>query len=132
TSVSPFEATAALPSFEHSTNLIHSVLVSTSSFIPVSVVIVAITLIQSIVLNRTRYISEGSEPHLFVIALMVAHKLHDDHSVVNVAWSKVTGLPKQTVALMEREFCLALDYRLFVHQHTYDQWVDYFVLHEKL
>ncbi|KAI9202237.1 uncharacterized protein BJ171DRAFT_398801, partial [Polychytrium aggregatum] len=97
------------------------VLQATQSFIPLSVVIVALIFIRDIGVS-SHQLSGGSEPHLFLVSLMVAHKFMDDHTVVPVTWSRLSGLPQKQINKLEQQFCMAMDYNFKVEPEVFRQW----------
>ncbi|KAI9202238.1 uncharacterized protein BJ171DRAFT_476899 [Polychytrium aggregatum] len=114
--------------FQQSSELIHSVLRSTQNFIPLSVIILSLIFISDLSVSPFK-ISAGSEPHLFLVSLMVAHKFSDDYAVVSTTWSRISGLPQGQISLLERQFCQAMNYNFTVEPEVFGRWQDYFDAH---
>ncbi|KAJ2757553.1 hypothetical protein IWQ56_006231, partial [Coemansia nantahalensis] len=65
----------------------------------------------------------GSEYRMFVVALMLASKFLEDNTFTTQTWSEVSHLPARELAIMQREFLVALDHRLHVGAADYCAWV---------
>ncbi|KAI9482210.1 hypothetical protein LPJ78_001121 [Coemansia sp. RSA 989] len=65
----------------------------------------------------------GSEYRMFVVALMLASKYLEDNTFTTQTWSEVSHLPARELAIMQREFLLALDHRLHVPDSEYNAWI---------
>ncbi|KAJ2850370.1 hypothetical protein IWW36_001922 [Coemansia brasiliensis] len=65
----------------------------------------------------------GSEYRMFVVALMLASKYLEDNTFTTQTWSEVSHLPARELAIMQREFLLALDHRLHVADSEYNAWI---------
>ncbi|RCH90719.1 hypothetical protein CU098_006993 [Rhizopus stolonifer] len=66
--------------------------------------------------------AEGSEYRLFIVALMLANKFLDDHTYTNQSWSEVSGMKVEDLNIMEAEFLVAIDYKLFVRAQEFAIW----------
>jgi hypothetical protein len=74
-------------------------------------------------------------PHeVFLAALMLAHKVHEDKSASNARWSECSaipecsfaGFPNEEVNRIEREFLTWLDWDVNINADQYDRkWADY-------
>ena len=71
-----------------------------------------------------------SAPHrIFLTALNLAHKFHNDDSPENACWSQLSSIPecgflgfsKLEVNLMERQFLAVVDWKLYIDPDLYDQ-----------
>ncbi|KAG9387054.1 Cyclin [Pyrenophora tritici-repentis] len=71
----------------------------------------------------------SSTPHrVFLAALMLAHKVHNDDSANNTCWADLSVIPecsfagfsKVEVNLMERQFLAGLDWNLHINVDVYD------------
>ncbi|KAJ2144139.1 hypothetical protein IW136_001449 [Coemansia sp. RSA 678] len=65
----------------------------------------------------------GSEYRMFVVALMLASKFLEDNTFTTQTWSEVSHLPARELAIMQREFLVALDHRLHVADTEYNAWI---------
>ncbi|KAJ2368711.1 hypothetical protein H4S01_001439 [Coemansia sp. RSA 2610] len=65
----------------------------------------------------------GSEYRMFVVALMLGSKFLEDNTFTTQTWSEVSHLPARELAIMQREFLLALDHRLHVTDTEYNAWI---------
>ncbi|KAJ2708311.1 hypothetical protein H4R19_004816 [Coemansia spiralis] len=65
----------------------------------------------------------GSEYRMFVVALMLASKFLEDNTFTTQTWSEVSHLPARELAIMQREFLVALDHRLHVGVADYRAWM---------
>ena len=74
-------------------------------------------------------IGRASTPHrVFLAALMLAHKVHNDDSANNACWANFSAVPecgfagfsKVEVNLMERQFLAGLDWDVHINADMYD------------
>ncbi|CAG8441620.1 5138_t:CDS:2 [Scutellospora calospora] len=65
----------------------------------------------------------GSEYRTFTVALMLANKFLDDNTYTNKTWSEVTNIPVSEINTMEMEFLGSLNYKLYVSEKQYFEWV---------
>ncbi|KAJ3323229.1 hypothetical protein HDV06_001996 [Boothiomyces sp. JEL0866] len=72
--------------------------------------------IQGNVCNATRY-------QVFMIALILAQKMHYDQRYSNLAWSKVIPYTVKDITKMERQFLAQLQNNLFIKKEHYDMWL---------
>ncbi|KAJ2387555.1 hypothetical protein GGI23_006249 [Coemansia sp. RSA 2559] len=66
----------------------------------------------------------GSEYRVFVVALMLASKYLEDNTFTTQTWSDVSHLPARELAIMQREFLVALDHRLHVPEAEFNAWIN--------
>ncbi|KAJ2535705.1 hypothetical protein EV175_006879, partial [Coemansia sp. RSA 1933] len=66
----------------------------------------------------------GSEYRVFVVALMLASKYLEDNTFTTQTWSDVSHLPARELAIMQREFLVALDHRLHVPEPEFNSWIN--------
>ncbi|KAJ2089584.1 hypothetical protein IW138_003326 [Coemansia sp. RSA 986] len=66
----------------------------------------------------------GSEYRVFVVALMLASKYLEDNTFTTQTWSEVSHLPARELAIMQREFLVALDHRLHVPEPEFNAWIN--------
>jgi len=67
----------------------------------------------------------GSEYRLFIVSLILSNKFLDDHTFTTKTWSELSGLSIIELNIMEREFLIGLDYKMFVSHEEFLQWKDY-------
>ncbi|KAJ2777940.1 hypothetical protein GGI15_004343 [Coemansia interrupta] len=65
----------------------------------------------------------GSEYRMFVVSLMLASKYLEDNTFTTQTWSEVSQLPAKELAIMQREFLVALDHSLHVPKTEFDAWL---------
>ncbi|ORY07611.1 hypothetical protein K493DRAFT_197494, partial [Basidiobolus meristosporus CBS 931.73] len=68
---------------------------------------------------------EGSECRLFVISLIISHKMLEDSTYTNQTWSELTRIPVSELNQMEAEFLHSIKYRLHIPEEEYSQWLLY-------
>ncbi|KAK9700669.1 hypothetical protein K7432_012083 [Basidiobolus ranarum] len=68
---------------------------------------------------------QGSECRLFVISLILAHKLLEDYTYTNQTWSQIARIPLEEINHMEREFLISIQFNLHVSEEEYAQWLLY-------
>ncbi|ORX92588.1 hypothetical protein K493DRAFT_193245, partial [Basidiobolus meristosporus CBS 931.73] len=68
---------------------------------------------------------QGSECRLFVVSLILAHKMLEDCTYTNQTWSQITRIPLADINHMEREFLLSIQFDLHVPEEEYAQWLLY-------
>ncbi|ORX94385.1 hypothetical protein K493DRAFT_187629, partial [Basidiobolus meristosporus CBS 931.73] len=68
---------------------------------------------------------KGSEYRLFVAALILAHKVLDDHTYTNLTWSQISRIPIERINHLEREFLKSIQFDLYVSEEEYAQWLLY-------
>ncbi|CAO3591402.1 unnamed protein product [Absidia cylindrospora] len=66
--------------------------------------------------------AQGSEYRLFVVALLLANKFHDDNTFTNKTWADVSGMKLHELDIMELEFLSVLDFKLFIRKEEFDNW----------
>ncbi|CAO3647123.1 unnamed protein product [Cunninghamella echinulata] len=99
----------------------HQILVVTQ--LSESVVILSLKYIAILLQNNPRIQgADGSEYRLFIVALLLANKFHDDNTYTNKTWSDISRMEINELNIMEFEFLDVLRYRLFVQKEEYDQW----------
>ncbi|KAI9299925.1 hypothetical protein BJ944DRAFT_244695 [Cunninghamella echinulata] len=99
----------------------HQILVVTQ--LSESVVILSLKYIAILLQNNPRIQgADGSEYRLFIVALLLANKFHDDNTYTNKTWSDISRMEISELNIMEFEFLDVLRYRLFVQKEEYDQW----------
>ncbi|KAI8340151.1 cyclin-domain-containing protein [Chlamydoabsidia padenii] len=88
-----------------------------------SVVILSLKYIAKL-LQKSPHIqgAEGSEYRLFIVALMLANKFHDDNTYTNKTWSDVSGMKLYELDIMELEFLFQIDFGLFIPRVEFDSW----------
>jgi hypothetical protein len=64
---------------------------------------------------------------MYITALMIAHKYHQEPAMKNVAWSNLTRLDLNEVNEMERQFLKLIQYNLHVSVTEYQLFVDRFL-----
>ncbi|RKO84231.1 hypothetical protein BDK51DRAFT_31710, partial [Blyttiomyces helicus] len=67
---------------------IHRLLRSTSKSVPLPTILVSLLYISRVAKRGAQRPARGSEPHLMCVALLLAHKAHDDHAFSNRTWGK--------------------------------------------
>ncbi|KAI9203771.1 uncharacterized protein BJ171DRAFT_475476 [Polychytrium aggregatum] len=129
----PIDPQALAAARELSANLVHSVIKSSFPVVTFPVLVVAMIFIKDIGSSKFP-VATGSEPHLFVIALMIAYKYCDDAAsgLPTKEWSRITGLAPALLASLEREFCAAIEYNFYVDPDLFREWVAYFENHAEL
>lgn len=65
----------------------------------------------------------GSQFHLFLVALLLAHKYTEDHPFSNRVWSQLTELPIASINALERDFLKKIEHRLAVRLRDFQHWV---------
>lgn len=65
----------------------------------------------------------GSQFHLFLVALLLAHKYTEDHPFSNRVWAQLTELPIASVNALERDFLRRIEHRLAVRLRDFQHWV---------
>ncbi|KAJ3413364.1 hypothetical protein HDV05_008146 [Chytridiales sp. JEL 0842] len=64
-------------------------------------------------------LASGSEIRLFVTALMVADKVHDDNRYTSKVWADVSGIPIDQLNIMEVELLSALSWKVHINPDVY-------------
>ncbi|KAK9708193.1 hypothetical protein K7432_009777 [Basidiobolus ranarum] len=78
---------------------------------------------------------EGSECRLFVISLIISHKMLEDSTFTNQTWSELTLIPVEELNQMEAEFLHSIKYRLHMPEEEFSQWLLYieqFIRHQEI
>ncbi|KAI8071272.1 hypothetical protein BC940DRAFT_252768 [Gongronella butleri] len=66
---------------------------------------------------------------MFLASLVVASKYVQDKTYRNAAWARMAGLPVHEINTAERVYLELLDYKLYIDQTTFDQWLQLLHLH---
>ena len=69
------------------------------------------------------YAGVGSEYRMFTVSLMLASKFLEDNTFTTKTWSEVSNIPANELALMQREFLIAIDHRLTITNLEYEGWI---------
>ncbi|KAJ1678363.1 hypothetical protein EV182_004200, partial [Spiromyces aspiralis] len=92
--------------------------------ISASVIVLALYYVRRFKFHHPRtYAGVGSEYRMFTVALMLASKFLEDNTFTTKTWSEVSDIPACELAIMQREFLLAIDHRLNVSDQDYDLWI---------
>lgn len=65
----------------------------------------------------------GSQFHLFLVALLLAHKYTEDHPFSNRVWAQLTELPIASINALERDFLKKIEHQLAVRLRDFQHWV---------
>ncbi len=88
--------------------------------------VVAFALMHRLILRTcASKINIGTEPILFMIAMLLAHKSTEDFAYQTKDWATFTGLPSQMVCRLEREFLNNIGHDVHVSKVLFDHWVNY-------
>ncbi|CAG8518719.1 7450_t:CDS:2 [Diversispora eburnea] len=77
-----------------------------------------------------RYIKKGNnidftnEYQLFSIALMLAHKWHNDEVYTNKVWSEILYISQADIDALEISFLKSLDFKMHVTKEKYNFWLN--------
>lgn len=69
---------------------------------------------------------------IFVTALMLASKYLNDRNASNSAWSKISGIPLETLNKMEMKLLSFIEYKLHVEVDLFDRWIKFLFQPTKL
>ena len=61
--------------------------------------------------------------HQLIVGIMLANKYTEDRPHSNAAWSRITGLPAETVNRLEASFLRVLGHKLFVEEAEFKEWM---------
>lgn len=64
-------------------------------------------------IKRTYDINEGNVMCLFLCAVVISLKFHNDNPISNYSLSEYMSVPPQLLARVEIEFCILIDWHLF-------------------
>lgn len=62
---------------------------------------------------------------LFVTALMLASKYLNDRNASNSAWSRISGIPLETLNKIEMKLLSFIEYKLHVEVDLFDRWIKF-------
>ncbi|ORY01002.1 hypothetical protein K493DRAFT_195771, partial [Basidiobolus meristosporus CBS 931.73] len=100
--------------------------VITRSQVSPSVIFLGLKYIQRLTKYRPGICGEeGSECRLFVISLMISHKMLEDSTYTNQTWSELTFIPVSELNQMEGEFLYSIRYDLHMPEEAFSQWLLY-------
>ncbi|ORX93185.1 hypothetical protein K493DRAFT_302817 [Basidiobolus meristosporus CBS 931.73] len=89
-----------------------------------SVLLLALKYIQRVTKNPQIRIS-GYERQLFVVAVILAHKVLEDDTYTNSSWSHISGISVSELTSFEQSFLFAIGFDLFVSEIEFTQWLLY-------
>ena len=69
---------------------------------------------------------------IFVTALMLASKYLNDRNASNSAWSRISGIPLETLNKMEMKLLSFIEYKLHVEVDLFDRWIKFLFQPTKL
>jgi hypothetical protein len=61
--------------------------------------------------------------YMFVLALVLAHKFHEDSTYSNKSWAEASSLDLHYLNYLEKAALRALDYNLSVKEQTFQSWL---------
>lgn len=62
---------------------------------------------------------------IFVTSLMLASKYLNDRNASNSAWSRISGIPLETLNKMEMKLLSFIEYKLHVEVDLFDRWIKF-------
>lgn len=62
---------------------------------------------------------------MFVTALMLSSKYLNDRNASNSAWSRISGIPLETLNKMEMKLLSFIEYKLHVEVDLFDRWIKF-------
>lgn len=62
---------------------------------------------------------------IFVTSLMLASKYLNDRNASNSAWSRISGIPLDTLNKMEMKLLSFIEYKLHVEVDLFDRWIKF-------
>ena len=62
---------------------------------------------------------------LFVTSLMLSSKYLNDRNASNSAWSKISGIPLESLNIMEMKLLSVIEYKLHVEVDLFDRWIKF-------
>jgi len=90
-------------------------------------IILAIILIDRLYENTQISINEENYFRLVLVALILACKYNKDVLYSNAVWSKIGGIKKESLNLLEVMFIKNIDYSLFVDKETFELYSSKFL-----
>ena len=69
---------------------------------------------------------------ILVTALMLASKYLNDRNASNSAWSRISGIPLETLNQMEMKLLSFIEYKLHVEVDLFDRWIKFLFQPTKL
>ena len=69
---------------------------------------------------------------IFVASLMLASKYLNDRNASNSAWSRISGIPLDTLNKMEMKLLSFIEYKLHVEVDLFDRWIKFIFQPEKI
>lgn len=61
--------------------------------------------------------------HQLIVGIMLANKYTEDRPHSNAAWSRITGLPSETVNRLEAAFLRVLGHKMFIEEFEFKDWL---------
>jgi hypothetical protein len=61
--------------------------------------------------------------HQLIVGIMLANKYTEDRPHSNAAWSRITGLPSETVNRLEAAFLRVLGHKMFIEEIEFKDWL---------
>ncbi|KAK9760871.1 hypothetical protein K7432_014679 [Basidiobolus ranarum] len=89
-----------------------------------SVLLLALKYIQRVTKNTQIQIT-GFERHMFVVAIILAHKMLEDDTFTNTSWSRIYGINFSELNTFEHSFFFSIGFDLFVSEIEFTQWLLY-------
>ena len=62
---------------------------------------------------------------LFVTSLMLSSKYLNDRNASNSAWSKISGIPLESLNIIEMKLLSVIEYKLHVEVDLFDRWIKF-------
>lgn len=62
---------------------------------------------------------------LFVTSLMLSSKYLNDRNASNSAWSKISGIPLESLNIIEMKILSVIEYKLHVEVDLFDRWIKF-------
>ena len=90
-----------------------------------STIIISLIYIDRICKRKGIVLSEYSIHRLLFIAIIIAIKYNEDIIYDNLYYSKIGGVTKKELLILENEFLKLIDFNLFVSNKIYQKYSDY-------
>lgn len=74
-------------------------------------------------MNKGKITNFTNEYQLITIALIVAHKWHNEPVYLNKVWSGITGISLVEIDKLEMSFIKSLDFDMFISGANYSAWL---------